>query len=353
MTRPSVNHWLWRGVGCALYGWGSVGLAWSAPALAQEGSAAAQASALAPGQVVPQRDIRQWLQRLHEASRKRAYIGTFVVSADGEIAASRIWHVCDGEQQLERIQTLTGKPRITLRHNDEVMTWVPEQRTVWKEKRDTLRLFPAMLQLPGHSIAQWYSAQVVGTERVADLPATVVDFVPRDGWRFGHRVWSEQKTGLALKLQTRDAQGRVLEQVAFTELDLQAPVQPHKLRRQMAQTQGYQVLSPQLQATTPEAEGWRLSAEVPGFKTLGCHTRHDVAADGASVPMQWVFSDGLATVSLFVETFDPQRHTKEQTQHRGATYLLTRRKGAHWVTALGEVPAETLHQFVQRLERVR
>lgn len=351
MTRLNVNDWFWHGVGCALCGWGGVGLAWSVPALAQEGSVAAEV--IAPESAVPQRGIGQWLQRLHEASRKRAYMGTFVVSADGDIAASRIWHVCDGEHQFERIQTLTGKPRITLRHNDEVMTWLPEQRTVWKEKRDTLRLFPDLLRLPGHNIAQWYSAQVMGAERVAHLPATVVDFVPRDGWRFGYRIWSEQKTGLVLKLQTLDTQGRVLEQVAFTELDLQAPVKSYKLQRQMARTQGYQVLSPQLQATTPEAEGWHLSADVPGFKTLGCHTRHDVVANGASVPMQWVFTDGLATVSLFVETFDPQRHTKEQTQHRGSTYLLTRRKGAHWITALGEVPAKTLYQFVQRLERMR
>lgn len=350
MTHLNANPWRWRGVRRALCACGAVGwvVVGPAAALAQDGNTVQAVAQVAPA--VPQRDIRQWLQRLHEASRKRTYMGTFVVSAGNEIAASRIWHVCNGEQQLERIQTLTGKPRITLRRNDEVMTWVPEQRLVWKEKRDTLRLFPDLLQLPGQAIVQWYSAQVVGTERVADLPATVVDFVPKDAWRFGYRVWSEQTTGLALKLQTRDAQGRVLEQVAFTELDLQAPIKPHKLLRQMANTDGYQVLSPQLQSTTPEAEGWRLSADVPGFKTMGCHTRHDVAG---SAPMQWVFSDGLATVSLFVETFDPQRHTKEQTQYRGATYLLSRRKGAHWVTAMGEVPADTLHQFVQRLERVR
>jgi hypothetical protein len=156
------------------------------PAWAQE---AARTSAAAPQQ---EPGIRAWLERLHEAARRRAYTGTFVVSNGTEMASSKIWHVCDGSQQFERIETLTGQRRTTLRRNDEVMTFIPESKVVLKERREALRLFPGLLQTPGQQIEALYAARTGPTERVAGFEATVIDFVPKDGLRYGYRIWSEK-----------------------------------------------------------------------------------------------------------------------------------------------------------------
>jgi sigma-E factor negative regulatory protein RseB len=68
--------------------------------------------------------------------------------------------------------------------------------------------------------------------------------------------------------------------------------------------------------------------------------------------MQWVFSDGVATVSLFVEAYDPQLHLREGlTDMGGATRTRTRRINDWWVTVVGEVPPATLHAFANALER--
>ena len=67
--------------------------------------------------------------------------------------------------------------------------------------------------------------------------------------------------------------------------------------------------------------------------------------------MQWIFSDGLATVSLFVETYDRKRHTQEGSMSLGATHTLTKRMNESWLTAVGEVPLATLKIFAQQLER--
>ena len=128
-----------------------------------------------------------------------------------------------------------------------------------------------------------------------------------------------------------------------------------KLTRLMKDTKGYDVQRPVLKKTTAEAEGWRLKEPVPGFLPMSCHTREsgELAAGGASAPMQWVFSDGLASVSLFVEPYDAQRHGKEKAAVSGATHSLTRSVGAYWLTALGEVPTGTLRRFAYALERTR
>ena len=314
----------------------------AAPALA--GNAGANPSG------VMQQSIAHWLERLHQASRNRAYVGTFVFSNGAEIASSKIWHVCDGRQQFERIEALTGAPRITMRRNDEVAIFFPAQKLVHKDRREALRQFPDLLRAPNRRIEAFYTARVVGTERVAGLEATVVDFVAGDGLRFGYRIWSEQRTGLMIKMQTRTPQGRVLEQVAFTELQLDAPVRMEQLARQFEQTSGYRVVHPVQRASTAQEQGWRLRNEVPGFQSMGLHLRQDPQAAPIA---QWIFSDGLASVSLFIETFNPQRHTRETALAEGATHSVSRRLAEHWVTAMGEVPPETLLLHIQALERLR
>jgi sigma-E factor negative regulatory protein RseB len=191
---------------------------------------------------------------------------------------------------------------------------------------------------------------------VAVFDADIVLFLPKDNLRFGYRIWSEKKTGLVIKLQTLDASGRVLEQAAFSELQLDAPVKMEKLAQMMSSTEGYKLEKAELVKTTAAAEGWSLRNTVPGFRPMSCFKRP--APGGRPVAdstVQWIFSDGLASVSLFVEAFDRQRHGQEGVMAIGATQTLTRHlgdkgRGEWWLTAVGEVPRQTLEVFAQGLE---
>ena len=302
----------------------------------------------------PERSVSDWLMRMHEASRRRAYVGTFVVSAGGTMSSARIWHVCDGEQQMERVESLTGAPRSTFRRNDQVVTFLPESRVAVAEKRESLGLFPNLLHANDSSIAQFYGVRATGHERVAGFDADVLQLQPADRLRFGYRVWSEKKTGLVVKLQTLDRDGHVLEQAAFSELQLDVPVSMSKLAQMMGNTDGYQVERPEMVKTTAAAEGWVLKQVVPGFKPMSCYKRLVSAAGGDAnhaSTLQWVFSDGLASVSLFVEAYDARRHVQPGAQAVGATHMLTRRIGDWWLTVVGEVPQQTLVAFAQGLER--
>lgn len=316
----------------------------------------AQALAPAPMAVVEpvaQRSVSDWLLRMHEASRQRGYVGTFVVSTGRVMSSARIWHACDGEQQVERVESLTGVPRSTFRHNDQVTTFLPQSRLVITEKRESQGLFPHWLKSRDASIAQFYRAQSAGSERVAGYEADVMILQPADSWRFGYRVWSEKNTGLVVKLQTIDGAGQVLEQAAFSELQLGAPVSMARLSQMMGQTQGYRIERPSQQETSAEAQGWRVKSGVPGFVPVSCYRRSVGAANTAapSQTLQLIFSDGLASVSLFVEPFDPQRHAQPGSRAVGATHVLTQHSGNWWLSAVGEVPPQTLAAFAKGLER--
>ena len=314
----------------------------------------------ASGGEAPALSVVDWLQRMHAASRQRSYAGTFVVSAaGGNLSSARIWHVCEGDLQLERVEVLSGPPRSTFRRNDHVMTFLPETKIVKSEKRENLELFPNLLGAPDSAIGNYYGARVVGKDRVAGFDADVVQLEPRDGLRFGYRVWSERRSGLVVKLQTLDGDNRVIEQSAFSELQLDAPVKAQALAQMMSSTAGYKVEKSELQRTTPIKEGWSLRTPIAGFNPVSCYKRAMGGAGGGGQghTMQWIFSDGLATVSLFVEPYDAQRQAREVLLALGATYTLTRRltdkDGDWWLTAVGEVPPQTLDAFAQSLVRAR
>ncbi len=300
--------------------------------------------------------INVWLMRLHEASRQRTYTGTFVVSAGGNMASARIWHICDGTQQMERVESLSGTPRSTFRRNDQVVTFFPQSKLAVTENRESLGLFPNLLKSGDSTIAEFYQLKPLSPERIAGLDADVVQLLPKDNLRYGYRVWSEKKSGLVVQLQTLDLDGKVLEQAAFSELQLDAPVSGAKLAQMMGHTEGYRVEHRDMQKTTAEAQGWSMHTAVAGFQPKGCYKRPVAALAGATGStdntMQWMFSDGLATVSLFVEAFDSRRHVREGASDMGgATHTLTRHAGDWWITAVGEVPLATLGLFARGLER--
>ena len=320
-------------------------------ALAAMAAAAAQQSVVAPPQ--PERGVNEWLMRMQDASRLRSYVGTFVVSSStGSMSSARIWHAGDAVQQVERVEVLTGAPRSTFRRNDEVLTFLPEHRVVRAERRESLGLFPNLLKSSDSSIPEFYAARRLGAERVAGFDADVVQLVPKDMLRFGYRVWSERRTGLVIKLQTLDADGSVLEQAAFSELKLDSPIRADKLAQMMHPPHGWRVERAEVVKTTAAAEGWGLHGPVAGFKPVNCYKRQvDGGAPGGAI--QWIFSDGLASVSLFVEPYDGERHRQEGVFAAGATQTLTRRIDDWWLTVVGEVPPQTLKAFAQSLERRR
>lgn len=307
---------------------------------------------------VPNLTLADWLRRVHEASQQKAYTGTFVVSNGNGVASAKIWHVCDGAQQMERVESLSGMSRVTYRHNDRVITYFPASRRAIVERRESLGLFPDFLDATDASIGAFYQFSMHGVERIAGLEADVVHLVPIDRLRYGWKVWSERKTGLVLQLQTLDLDGKVLEQSAFSELKLDAPVKMRQLSHLMEQTDGYRLESPEKVKVSAELQGWVLRKGVPGFREMGCYQRPILGRAETSVKnggaMQWVFSDGLASVSVFVEPYDMRRHLREGGGSLGGvTHSLTYRIGEWWATAVGEVPVSTLRVFLQGLERIK
>ena len=312
--------------------------------------------------LVDARELRAWIERVQDASRTKNYSGTFVVTSSLGFVTSRLAHMCIGSDVYEQVDLMDGLRRTQLRANNVVHTLYPDQRIATTETRETVDSFPRLLKNEDAKLAEFYEMRALGEDRVAGYATRVVHLKPRDGFRLGMRLWSEEKTGLLLKSQVIGLNGEVLEQVAFSELAINVPSQGEKIKSSIRKLEGYRVEQVRAVVTTAKAEGWRMSARVPGFREVACMKREMraqpilIEARPEAKPrdvLQWVFSDGLSNVSLFVEPYVRELHNREGLSIVGATHTLTARKGDWWVTVLGEVPALTLQSFTQSLERIQ
>jgi sigma-E factor negative regulatory protein RseB len=181
---------------------------------------------------------------------------------------------------------------------------------------------------------------------------------PKDTNRYGYRLWSEKVSGLLLRADVLGEKSEVLETSAFSDVAIGVKAQPETVLQPMKRLDGYRVVRPVLTPTKLEAEGWTMRDAVPGFRQVSCVRRPMDGPTGerdrADEPvLQAIYSDGLTYVSLFIEPFNAQRHTRSMLTSVGATQTLMRRHGEWWITVVGDVPVGTLKMFAKGLERSR
>jgi sigma-E factor negative regulatory protein RseB len=313
----------------------------------------AQASAASDGGAQA-REVRTWLLRIHEAASHRNFQGTFVVSGGGSVSSARIAHFCEGPNQFERSESLDGQARHVYRLNDVVTTLWPATHIATIEQRTMLAEFPALLQAGDDRIAEFYEVRPQGAERIAGYETNVLLVKPRDGLRYGYRLWAEQASGLLLRADVIGERNEVLETSAFSDVSIGVKPQPESVLAPLKKLDAYRVLRPALTPTKLEAEGWALPQPAPGFRQVSCVKRPmDNSTPGDKQVLQTIYSDGLTYVSVFIEPFDAQRHTRPMLASVGPTQTLMQQQGDWWVTVVGDVPAATLRMFAKGLERLK
>jgi sigma-E factor negative regulatory protein RseB len=302
-------------------------------------------------------DAKAWLTRIHAAARSGNYQGTLVYSASGQLSSSRVWHFSVGDQAYERLEALDGRQQRITRHNDIVHTFWPQTKVAVVEKRETLAAWATTPQQVDPQALDHYDLRREGSSRVAGREAAVLLLEPRDALRYAQRLWADQITGLMLRADVMAGPSRsarsVLESTAFSEVEIDVKPQPELVLQVMRKLEGYQQVRPPQKRTTLEAEGWALPKPVQGFRLAGSMRRGMQTAGDDEPVLQAVFTDGLTHVSVFLEPFKAQRHQAEIQAQQGATTTLMARRGDHWVTVVGDVPAATLKLFSLAFERVR
>lgn len=282
-------------------------------------------------------DPLQWLTRIQQSAQKLNYSGTFVyLQQGGQPLTSRITHVIDANgAERERLELLDGAPVVIVRTNEEVRSYSPDTKTVLVEKRRNKTSFPALLTAPPAAIAEYYNVRNWDQQRVAGMDCQVLLLEAKDGLRYARKLWADKATGLLLKAQSFNEKGDVVEQIAFTQVDIGGP--PERYHAIISKRDGgkdWRTAAPPI--TETRLEGWKIDMPVPGFRKQ-LEIKRGMGA-GVGEVGQVVFSDGLASISVFLEPAKDGEKAMEGLSSQGAINIFRKQVGTHVVTVLGEAP---------------
>ncbi len=308
-------------------------------------------SASVQAQVAPrQGDALYWLQKVSVAARQLSYSGTFVFQNGARSETSRIVHVASGGSQFEKLEVLDGSPREVIRHNDEVKCYLPEKRLVVIEQRSPRNSFPALLPASLAGLGEYYQIRKGANVRVAGRESQVIKLEPRDAWRFGRQFWIDQEHGLLLKAEVLSTQGASLESLSFTELHIGLPAGVDAAKQSATEgerARDWEIRKPRVQELREESR-WQFRAELPGFRRQSAMLRSfGRLSDGDARDVKhWVFSDGLAAVSVFISPLaGASEVTDGEMESMGAISVIKRVIDGHKVVVMGDAPAAAIRHF--------
>jgi sigma-E factor negative regulatory protein RseB len=285
------------------------------------------------------------LARIQTASQKLSYQGTLIVQSGAYVSSSRVTHVFDANGEYEHIESLDGQSKEWIRQNDDVQVFLNDAKVVRYEKRRVPSTFPGVLTSNNDDLSQFYLIHKAGSERVAGIDCFVLELEPKDALRFGYRLWVDKSNDFLLKAQTISDQKEVLEQVAFSDIRYGLSAEKQKQKSKLKPVpEGWKV---EQVSVVPAQLGVVLKNPVSGFKKINEFKRQ--RPSGKEVG-QIVYSDGLALVSVFLESFDPAKPLPGSVVNHGAVRSQAKRLGDWTVMVMGEVPAVTLRQFTNSVE---
>jgi sigma-E factor negative regulatory protein RseB len=288
------------------------------------------------------REAREWLERMAQSLAQRNYEGRFFHVQDSRSETMRIIHRVDRRGQVtERLVSLDGSGREIIRNEDEVVCYLPDRKTVLVEKRTDENSLISTVPSYNEQLESHYSIEKGAFTRALGRKTQIILVEPRDQFRYGYRLWLDDETAMPLKSQLCDSNGNVIEQILFAELNFRERIPADSLKPSVA-ADGFQWMRQDVQQARVSSmeTGWNVIRLPAGFRLTSW--RMQIIA-GSSVPVQHlVYSDGLASVSVFIEPRNPQTEAMNGLAKVGAAFAFSRNLEGHQVTAVGEVPAATV-----------
>jgi len=244
---------------------------------------------------------------------------------------------------MERLVSLDGSGREIVRTAEEVHFYMPDRRVVLVEPRSDAGSLLRALPAPSARLDELYNLAVRKGSKLLGRDVRVLDILPRDVYRYGYRLWLDEETAMPLRSEIVNGEGRAVEAMHFTRLEVRERIAARELEPAVDATGFRWVRASKRGEPQAASVGWRPRKVPPGFRLVA--TRLQVVP-GVPVPVQHlVFSDGFASVSVFIEPGTAKGPSPPESTRVGSANAFSTQVQGHVVTAIGEVPAATVRDL--------
>jgi sigma-E factor negative regulatory protein RseB len=305
---------------------------------------------------------QDWLNRMVSAKQQVSYEGTLRHTCAGVVDVVRIVHRIENGRATARVTSHAVAGREIIRNPDEVMCVLPEQKSIVVEtlQGGSQREDSPMNKMPGFSDVDTaiYKLAMLQPDRIAGHDTEVIAVRPVDEYRYGYRLWLDRNKAVALKFELISEAGEMLEQILFTDIEYSdhipaADVSPSIPMDTFTRQHSIVSVEPPVQRDqSPQGlMRWRATELPAGFNLT---VRRSKTVPGSLHPMeQLVYSDGLGSVSVFIEAGVDEDELAEGLSRFAGTNAFTTTMEDHLITAVGYVPVRTVKMIALSVRPLR
>ena len=290
----------------------------------------------------------EWVQKMSDAMRNLNYRGNFVYMHENQLESMQISHTRDAMGEKERLVSLNGEAREVIRDNQNLTCIWPSSRKVVVDLSRKNSFSPIFIPEDIARLEKFYDMQLIGRDRIAGMETVIVHIDPKDQYRYGMKFWINTRNGLMMKSSLIDEHDREIEQVMFTSLELLDDDEILDLDVMPPIDENYTLVRYHRgdnAATAAATSAWQLDEAPGGFWRESVLQRRIPNSD--HVVEQMVYTDGLASLSVFIELQTNEAH--QGSSSMGAVNAFIRILNDHSVTAIGEVPAVTVRKVAESI----
>ncbi len=294
------------------------------------------------------------LQEMSMAADSLDYSGEFVFVKDGKISSMKISHLraSGSSSSQQKLMALDGSMREIILQDDEVACVLPDEGMGLREKRQSRQPFKFNISDSVEDVKRHYTLQRTGESRVAGRDCKQMEVISKDQYRYGYRLCIDAKNSLLLKSELTSYDGRVLESYMFVNIEFgrtdasqfvseTPPTQLNWMGDMDSDTHD-------VMQNEAGAQKWRIAENKSGFKLEQYIERLSPVMQADITHL--VLGDGLAKISVFIAQSKSSANKDKKALSMGSLNSYTLERAPYMITAIGEVPQETVAIIAQSTE---
>jgi len=285
-----------------------------------------------------------WLEKMGVALREESYAGTFIYMRGPRFDTMQVVHQFKEGEEFERLTNISGAAREIIRHDEHAVCLHAGNDSSVPHALPRGPFTQSFNRNLVENLSN-YNIGLHGVGRIANRPTIRISISPKNRDRYGYRLWLDQKTGLLLRSNLVN-NGRVLELFQFTDISIEKTIAAELLTASIV---GEDVFEHELltvenvlaEAATQQPPTWKVNWMPRGFRQVS-------APNGGGM----VFTDGVATLSVFIEKRGNSLGDVQTTV--GGTVVLSRpiEGSLEQITVVGEVPLDTAKRVAESVKPV-
>lgn len=290
---------------------------------------------------VPEKAPEQTLLKMQQAMKRLNYQGTVAFLRNGKLNILKYSHAATDGKGQERLVSLNSPLRETIREADKVSCFFPETSKVIVDHRPAARSFLIDLPEQLNGLHDFYQFAFSGEEKIAMLPAKVLDISPKDRYRYARRIWIDNQQFLPLKVEVYDRSGNTIEQVVFTEFEVKSSLPFVDVDSALENKEVQRIHN--RQPMSFETARFELTQIPGGFRK---QFFVQMTMQGSNRPVEHLLlSDGFSSVSVYLE--NKTDNIELGPRSTDSVNSFSRVIDDQLVTVMGEVPEETVRYIAE------